>query len=250
MIKGKGKRMMNNSKYFRIPIRAKHLILKIGFGLLILFQIPFMVHAQNEAFKKEFFLGVKGGMVFSRVKFKPNVEQNSYLGNSAGFIFRMISEPHVGIQIELNYLQKGWEEKPLEGQTQNYFHKLNYFDIPVMTHASFGNKAFKVTLNLGPAVAFLLSDSQGMNPASPGIPASPPIQYWGKPIDSTVDFLFVGGMGTEYHFKKAGSVALDARLFYSLTNLYDAKNYAYDPSRTTGGQVTLAYLFRLNPGKK
>lgn len=241
---------MNNKKYFHVPSHSKRLILKIGFGLLVLFQIPLLTDAQNEAFKKEFYLGVKGGMVFSRVKFKPNVEQSSYNGNSAGFIFRMISEPHVGIQIELNYLQKGWEEKPLEGQAQNYFHKLNYFDIPVMTHASFGNKAFKVTLNLGPAVAFLLSDSQGMNPASPDIPDPPPIQYWGKPIDSSVDFLFTGGLGTEYHFKKAGAVALDARIFYSLTNLYDAKNYAYDPSRTTGGQVTLSYLFKLNSRKK
>jgi hypothetical protein len=241
---------MNDRKYFYIPIQAKHLIFRIGFGLLLLVQISLQTQAQSVPFKKEFFLGAKGGMVFSNVKFKPNVDQNLYIGNSAGLIFRMISEPHVGIQIELNYINKGWEEKPLDGQSQSYFHRLNYFDIPVMTHASLGKKAFKFTLNLGPAIAFLLSDSQGMIPASPGIPADPPIQYWGKPIDSGVDFLFVGGLGTEYHSKKAGAIALDARLFYSLTNLYDAKNYAYDPSRTTGFLVTMAYLFKLNSGKK
>ena len=205
---------MNDRKYFYLPIQAKYRMLRIGLGLLLLVQISLLARAQDVPFKKEFFIGAKGGMVFSSVKFKPNVEQNLYIGNSAGFIFRMISEPHVGIQIELNYLQKGWEEKPLPEATQNYFHKLNYFDIPVMTHASLGKKAFKVTLNLGPAIAFLLSDSQGMNPASPGIPAAPPVQYWGKPIDTGIDFLFVGGLGTEYHFKKAGAVALDARLFY------------------------------------
>jgi len=241
---------MNDRKYFYLTIQAKYLILRIGFGLLLLVQFSLFSQAQDVPFKKEFFLGARGGMIFSNVKFKPNVEQNTYIGNSAGFIFRMISEPHVGIQIELNYINKGWEEKPLAGATQNYFHRLNYFDIPVMTHASMGSKAFKVTLNLGPAIAFLLSDSQGMNPASPGIPDVPTIPYWGKPIDSSVDFLFVGGLGTEYHFRKAGAVALDARLFYSLTNLFDAKNYAYDPSRTTGVQVTLAYLFKLNSGKK
>ena len=206
--------------------------------------------AQDQPFTKEFYFGVKDGLVFSRVKFKPNVEQNLYTGNTAGFLFRMISEPHVGIQLEFNYLQKGWEEKPLTGSTQSYIHKINYFEIPVMTHANLGSKAFKVTLNLGPSVAFLLSDSQGMNPASPGIPASPEIPYWGKPIDSTVDFLFTGGMGAEYHFKHLGSLSVDARVFYSLTNLYDSKKYAYDPSQTNGVQVTLAYILRLNPGKK
>jgi hypothetical protein len=220
------------------------------FGLLtvILFSKP--VLAQDITFKKEFYFGAKGGMVFSRVKFKPNIDQNLSTGNSGGLFFRMISEPHVGIQIEFNYLQKGWEEKPMSGQTQNYFHKLNYFDIPILTHANLGDKAFRFTLNLGPSVAFLISDSQGMNPATPGIPATPSIPYWGKPIDSKIDFLFTGGIGSEYHFKKAGALALDARVFYSLTNLYDAKNYGYDSSQTNGIQVTLSYLFRLNPGKK
>lgn len=226
------------------------LAVKTGAVLLLLLLLQLSGIAQTAPFKKEFYFGAKGGMIFSRVKFKPNVEQNMFTGNSAGLFFRMISEPHVGIQIEFNYLQKGWKEKPLTDQTQSYYHKLNYFDIPIMTHANLGKKAFRVTLNVGPTVAFLISDSQGMNPSSPGIPATPDIPYWGKPIDSTVDFLFTGGMGVEYHFKKAGALALDARVFYSLTNLYDSKNYGYDPSQTNGVQVTLAYLFRLNKEKK
>jgi hypothetical protein len=223
---------------------------RLGSVLLIFFLVPLITPAQDPAFQKEFYFGVKGGMVFSRVKFKPNVEQNLYTGNSAGFLLRMISEPHVGIQVEFNYVQKGWEEKPLTGSTQSYVHKLNYFDIPIMTHANLGTKAFRFTLNIGPTVAFLLSDSQGMNPASPGIPASPTIPYWGKPIDTKVDFMFTGGIGFEYHFKRAGALALDTRVFYSLTNLYDSKNYGYDPSQTNGVQVTLAYLYRINHAKR
>jgi len=228
----------------------KRFAIRTGIGLFLLLNFQLLTLAQDQTFTKEFYFGVKDGLVFSRVKFKPNVEQNLYTGNTAGFLFRMISEPHVGIQLEFNYLQKGWEEKPLSGSTQSYIHKINYFEIPVMTHANLGSKAFGVTLNLGPSVAFLLSDSQGMNPASPGIPASPDIPYWGKPIDSTVDFLFTGGMGAEYHFKHLGSLSVDARVFYSLTNLYDSKKYAYDPSQTNGVQVTFAYICRLNPGKK
>ncbi|MEI7420612.1 MAG: porin family protein [Prolixibacteraceae bacterium] len=228
----------------------KQLILRIGLGFLLLGVLQGRLYAQNESFIKEYYFGVKGGLVFSRVKFKPNVDQNVFMGNSAGLVFRMISEPHVGIQLEFNYLQKGWQEKPLSGETQNYFHQINYFDIPVMTHANLGSGAFRFTLNLGPTIAFLLSESQGMNPSSPGISAIPPIPYWGKPIDSSIDFLFTGGFGIECHFKRAGALALDTRVFYSLTNLYDGKNYGYDPSQTNGIQVTLAYLYRLNKGHK
>ena len=241
---------MKNEKNYPSVNNLKFNILKTCFGLLLFLQFSLSAFAQNEPFKKEFYFGAKGGMVFSRVKFKPNVEQNMYTGNSAGLLFRMISEPHVGIQVEVNYLQKGWEEKPIAGLSQTYVHKLNYVDIPIMTHANLGTKAYRFTLNLGPTVAFLISDSQGMNPPSPGIPSVPPIPYWGKPIDSRVDFLFTGGIGSEVHFKHAGALALDARVFYSLTNLYNYKNYGYDPSQTNGLQVTLSYLFRLNPGKK
>jgi len=231
-------------------LRMRQLIFKIGLGFLLIGLFSEQLHAQNESFTKEYYLGVKGGIVFSRVKFKPSVEENIFTGNSAGLIFRMISEPHVGIQVEFNYQQKGWQEKPLFGETQYYFHKLNYFDIPVMTHASLGSKAFRFTLNLGPTVAFLLSDSQGMNPSSPGISTFPLKPYWGKPIDSSIDFLFTGGVGIECHFKRAGALALDARVFYSLTNLYIGKNYGYDPSQTNGIQVTMAYLYRLNKSKR
>jgi hypothetical protein len=229
---------------------TKRLFFKIGFGLLLLLVFTLPDKAQDSPFIKEYYIGAKGGVVFSRVKFKPNVDQNFYMGNSGGLVLRMISEPHVGIQVEFDYLQKGWEEKPLSGSTQRYFHKLTYLDIPIMTHANLGNNKYRFTLNIGPDIAFLLSDSQGMNPAEPGIPSPPPIAYWGMPIDTKIDFLFIGGLGSEYHFNRYAALALDVRVFYSLTNLYDSKNYGYDPSQTNGIQVTLAYLFRVNKAKK
>ena len=229
---------------------TKQFLLKKGCWFMLLVLLPVLSSGQDAPFIKEYYLGIKGGMVFSRVKFKPNVEQNFYTGNSMGLVMRMISEPHVGIQVEFNYLQKGWEEKPLPGTTQNYFHRINYLDIPIMTHANLGNGKYRFTLNVGPTIAFLLTDTQGMNPAVPGIPATPPIAYWGKPIDTSVDFLFVGGIGSEYHFSRYAALALDVRAFYSLTNLYDSKNYGYDPSQTNGIQATLSYLFRVGKVKK
>ncbi|MCE1200175.1 MAG: PorT family protein [Marinilabiliales bacterium] len=223
----------------------RYIAFRLGQILLLGCLLSTVALGQDPSFQKEFYIGAKGGIVLSRVKFKPNVEQNFFNGQTAGLVFRMISEPHVGIQMELNYQRKGWQEKPLEGSVQGYEHSLNYFEIPIMTHANLGGKAMRFTFNLGPSVAFLLSDSQSMVPSTPGIPADPPIAYWGKPIDNSVDFLFTGGIGTEYHFKGRSILALDTRFFYSLTNLYDSKNYGYDPSQSNGIQFTLSYLFQV-----
>lgn len=210
---------------------------------------PILTAGQTTPFNREFYLGAKGGIVFSRVKFKPSVDENMYMGKSYGLVFRMISEPHVGIQAEFNYLEKGWEEKPLTGTTQSYYHGLKYFEVPVMTHANLGKDAFRFTFNLGPTIAFLVSEDQGMKPSDPPIPAQPDVAYWGKPVDSTLDFLFTGGVGTEYHSKFAGTLALDARVFYSLTNLYDGKTYGYDPSQTNGVVLSLTWLVRLDKAR-
>ena len=68
------------------------------------------VSAQQKEFKYELYLGAKGGITFSQVRFYPNVQTSFLEGNTGGLIFRMISEPHIGFQIEFNYIQKGWQE--------------------------------------------------------------------------------------------------------------------------------------------
>ncbi len=207
--------------------------------------------AQTE-FKKAFYIGAKGGVTATQVRFYPNVQQSFLQGNTGGMVFRMISEPHIGIQVEVNYLEKGWQEKPLSTEPEKqYFHRLNYIDIPVMTHINLGKRALRFTINLGPAMSFLYSEDQGFKPAGE-FPSESEYaeEYWNQPIDSKFDFLFTGGLGIEYHIKEGSALCLESRVFYSLPNLFDSDNYSYKASQSNGAQITLAYLFRLDRRKR
>ena len=53
-------------------------------------------------------------------------------------MFRLISEPHIGFQVEVNYTQKGWNE-----DSTGYSRRLNYVSMPVMTHVNIGKKAMR-----------------------------------------------------------------------------------------------------------
>ena len=213
---------------------------------LLLTGYSLVTFGQPTDFKPELYIGVKGGMAFSKVRFYPSVVESFQDGKTGGIMFRLISEPHIGFQVEVNYTQKGWKEDAI-----GYSRLLNYICVPVMTHISLGSKAFRVILNLGPEVAYRFSEEEKFNlgiiPSSgdPGYRT-----YFGKPTDSQLDFLFTVGLGFEYHLKKGGIFALESRAFYSLPNLFNPDNYPYKFSQSNGVQVTLDYLFQLNKKKK
>ena len=189
-------------------------------------------------------MGVSGGMTYSKVRFYPNIAESFMQGYASGIMFRLISEPQIGFQAEVNFTQKGWKEDSV-----GYSRRLNYISIPIMTHINIGKKALRFTLNLGPEVAFKIKEEEKfIDPAvshsdNPGYRT-----FFGKPTDNSLDLLFTVGIGLEYHLKHGGAFALEGRGFYSLPNLFSTNKYEYSISQGNGAQVKLAYLFQL--GKK
>jgi hypothetical protein len=220
--------------------------MKKYFILLLITICSIATFGQPKDFKTELYIGVKGGMTFSKVRFYPNIIESFQEGKSGGIMFRLISEPHIGFQVEVNYTQKGWKE-----DSTGYSRTLNYVNIPIMTHVNFGRKAFRFTLNLGPEVAYMISDQEKFNSLVPITTDNPNYRtYFGKPIDTQLDFLFTVGLGVEYHLKGGGAFALEGRAFYSLPNLFNPDNYPFKVSQSNGAQVTFAYLFQLNKKQK
>jgi hypothetical protein len=220
--------------------------MKNFFIALLMIGCPFASFAQQKDFKTEIYIGAKGGITFSKVRFNPNVDVSFQEGKLGGIMFRLISEPHIGFQVEVNYTQKGWKEDSI-----GYLRRLSYISMPVMTHINMGSKAFRFTINLGPEIAYQISDEEqfksGIAPTTdqPGYRT-----YFGKPTDSQLDLLFTVGLGMEYHTKKGRALSLEGRAFYSLPNLFNPDLYPYQNSQSNGAQVTLAYLFQLNKKKK
>ena len=201
---------------------------------------------QPNDFKTELYMGATGGATFTKVRFYPSITESYLQGNSAGFMFRLISEPHIGFQAEVNFSQKGWRE-----DSAGYSRRINYVTIPIMTHINIGMKAVRFILNLGPEVAFKLSEKETFKDPATSQPDGVGYRdFFGKPTDNSLDLLFTVGLGMEYHLKGGGALSLEGRGFYSLPNLFDKNKYAYSISQGNGAQVKLAYLFQINKKKK
>lgn len=214
---------------------------------LFIFAMAFSAAARNE-FNKEIFFGVKGGGTYSKVRFYPNVEQAFNSGYTGGLVFRMISEPHVGIQCEVNYSQKGWKENfEPDG---DYLRRLTYVDVPLMTHINIGKRGFRFFLNIGPSISFLISEEETYTPSRADVPEISERDYFDQPVDNTIDFQFTAGLGMELRLKNGNALVLDGRLYQSLPNLFDSDTYQYDSSQNQIAEITLGYQFSLSRKNK
>lgn len=220
--------------------------MKKFFILLLITGCSIATFGQPKDFKTELYIGATGGATFSKVRFYPNIIESYNQGTSEGIMFRLISEPHIGFQVEINYTQKGWKQDSV-----GYSRRLDYVSLPIMTHINLGSKVFRFTINLGPEVAYMISEKEKFSTLTPVSSGDAGYRaYFGKPTDTQLDFLFTAGIGMEYHLKSGGAFALEGRAYYSLPNLFDPNKYIYKTSQSNGVQVKLAYLFQLNKKKK
>lgn len=200
---------------------------------------------QPADFKTELYMGASGGMTFTKVRFYPNITESYLQGNSGGMMFRLISEPHIGFQVELNYTQKGWKQ-----DSAGYSRRINYISVPIMTHINIGKKAMRFILNLGPEFAYEISEKEEYKDPAVSQPGNALYnELFGQPASSKIDLLFTVGIGMEYHFKSGSAISLEGRGFYSLPNLFDPNKYIYSISQSNGLQVKLTYLFLINKKK-
>ncbi|MDR1258661.1 MAG: PorT family protein [Tannerellaceae bacterium] len=206
---------------------------------------------QNK-FKQEFSIGTSFGMGVSSVSFVPSVQEDQLLGAHAGLTVRWLTESFAGLVFEVNYSQEGWEEH-FDDPAYNYTRRLNYIDIPLLSHLYAGNKRVKFFFNIGPKIGFLISEStSGKFDAS-----SPPIdeitgkphtsEQWDMPVESRFAWGICGGPGFELR-TGIGIFQLEGRYYYSLGDIFGNRKADYFPK--SSGQVIFGKLTYLIPLKK
>ena len=189
----------------------------------------------QQTFTPETSIGVNGGVTLSQVSFIPTVKQGMLQGLNGGVTFRYISEKHFGLIIEANLAQRGWKES-FSDTTLSYSRTLNYLEVPFLTHITFGNHRLRVFVNLGPKVAFLLSNKEKRNFTTNLL------EEQGKAIDNRLDYGLVGGTGFELR-SGIGCFLLEGRYYYALSDIYsNAKKDYFDRSANNSVSVNLTYL--------
>ena len=175
----------------------------------------------------EYALGVRGGTTWSFTWFNPQIAQPTLpLTYHAGAQFRMVSEKYFGIKLELNYTQRGFKDK--ESQR-----RLDYIELPFMTHITFGQKLFRFFIDLGPEISYMIKDNHIK---------SNNIQH-SSPIKNKFDYGLVGGLGFEFN-TKYGIYTIDTRYYFGINNLFGNSATEYFKASTNQNiTLSLAYLF-------
>jgi len=181
--------------------------------------------------------GIKQGVNLSKLNFDPKLEQNITTGYTGGLVIKYVSESFAGIQAEVNYSQRGWSEKLDSGNL--YSRKLNYTEVPVLTHFIIGGDKTHAFLNVGPALSFYSSGKETMNLKNAG----DTMLYYGRKLDSTFELGLCGGLGL-MQATPIGDFQLEFRVLYGLHSLFKtdtSTNLAKSQNLVMG--IILSYLF-------
>lgn len=210
--------------------------------------------AQIGELRHNFSVGINGGVNLNKVTFEPRIRQNMPMAVTAGLTGRYISEKYFamicGAQVEVNLSQRGWDElfETADGQkdlTRSYRRNMTYIDIPFLAHLAFGkDRGLQFFINLGPQVAFLLSESEKATGWTEEMIAARP--EYGKKIENKFDYGITGGVGFEIRTKRAGHFLLEGRYYFALADFYKTrKQDEFSRAAHNTISVKLTYLFDL-----
>lgn len=215
---------------------------------LVLWAAILPLAAQPRLAEAEIYVGIHGGVVASTMSWAPKVagtsriEQATILGGNGGLVFRYSKHKCCGLQLELDYMQRGWREKIEVEETQTfgyYNRRLDYLELPFLMHIYFGKKSWRGFFNLGPQIGYCLHES------SSGVQhPTDTVQY--HPLDNPFDWGIAGGVGFYCRTEKAGVFQLEARFNYSLGDAFSNKKSAYfDKSHAMNLSLNLGYFWQI-----
>lgn len=179
--------------------------------------------AQPRLLEPEMYLGVHGGVNAANIDFSPSVPlmtpitQAVTLSPIGGLVFRYSGQKCCAIQVELNYMQRGWAERGTESSTGTevaYARRLHYIELPVLMHIYFGKKVVRGFVNVGPQIGYCISDDGGV-----GTRQTVKTQQYAH-VDAPFDWGITGGVGMSFRTPNAGSYMVEARFGYSFGNIF------------------------------
>ena len=200
------------------------------------------------AYEPEIAIGTKHGGVASTILFPSNsiVKQTYTFGYTGGVYTRLIFEKYFGLQVELNYMQRGWQEKE---KSFSYVRQTHYLELPFITHIFFGKKKFRWFFNLGLNLGVYLGEKKSENIIDSHNHDKVYKQHE-LAVAHKFDYGICGGTGFEFH-TKAGIYQLDARYHYGLGDIFP--NTIKDDFGRSSNQnisICLGVLFDVNKLKK
>jgi len=229
--------------------------------LVLIVAVSFLqMNAQSNEFKRELSLGIGFGPTFSNLSLIQNGSQRAVRTKNimqfhGGLSLRYITEKNFGLIGELNYSQMGWQGEFEEGSTYEHTHKLNYLEMPLLTHIYFGSNKARFFINLGPKIGFLISDKETLNDelqswvddqiAAGTVDSSNPYLHYNKEPDNKIDYGLMAGLGFEWR-SKFGNFALEGRYYMGFSDIYSSAKED-DFSRSANRVISARLTYYMKP---
>lgn len=223
--------------------------------LLSFFLSASILKAQYKDFPSEFYLGAGGGAMLTSMDFSPSVPQDIHVGYLGGISAKFVSQKNLGLILEINYAQRGWKEEYDASTGFAFTRKLNYIEIPFMTHVYAGKKT-RFIFNAGPQISILLSNKQHMSQAladdlAAKRAANPEArigeQYMAFDSLKRVDYGIVASVGMELK-TPIGDMDVEGRYYFGFGDTFPnnrANRDFFQRSAHRLIEAKLTYYFRL-----
>ncbi len=201
------------------------------------------VWAQDAApdYRPQTELGLRSGLTLGRLNTAPSSAQRFLPGMASGLIFRHFEQRNLGVQLELNFAQRGWGEN-IEGP-DSYERRLSYVEVPFYTMIGFGRRGFRVYLSAGTFVSYLLGEQENARVTDPANAR----EYFGRRVENPVDYGLGGGLGIR--LPVMGQVlAVEGRFHQSFGQLFTTLDNRTLNTNSQAVTLSVAYLWHW-PGR-
>lgn len=199
----------------------------------------------------QIYLGLHGGANLSSMQFTNNFdyrlkEINYIQGINGGFVFQYLPQEHTGLQVEINYSERGWSD---QDDSVKYTRSIDYMEMPFLSHFNIGGGKFRFTIDLGFYVAYALSSFEEQTLIESNEFTSGEYELI-EGRDNVWDFGILGGGGFEYRIGDFVILAR-ARYAYGLGNIFAQKEVlASEISQNRVISINLGLLYKFSSLKK
>lgn len=202
------------------------------------------------------FIGLKGGMGGGSIRLNPTTEQNTMWGlPSFSLQYQYIGGDYIfgGIEVDLNYTQKGYITLPRMDSDTSYRRKVNTIELPFLWHPyvdMFKNK-FRLFLNAGPYLAYNISSSYETVSQERGVLESGDYE-WDPLRDNRLEYGLMGGAGFSLQITKNIDILGEFRYTLGFSDLLKNPNkYSGNPyeSPLSLMSVLVGVSYKIGGGK-
>jgi len=171
------------------------------------------------------------------------IEQDFKLGYMGGLSIQYFSQPNVGIQMDILYIQKGFKTKLDTIEHIQYERTIDY-----LMHAYIGKRKFNLSFLLGPFISYAIASKEVFTEDD----LSSETEYvFDRKKDNRFEFGLQGGIGFRNTFN-FGILELEGIFSFSFTSFYKWGATNEDPDKdrffpipeqaqNQGIQITLSY---------